>query len=250
MRTPGEPVHGQTYPFDFVTLEPRPEAPRTLAVLLHGVGGNETQHAALGDRMPQDTLVAMPRGQRTISGDRLGWFREGLSEDGPQVVEDEAEEARARLVEFVQRLQERFDVPPARTVLAGFSQGGMLAAAAALTAPGLVAGFAMAGGRIMPELVPRLAHDGAPAELHALIVHGRHDDVLPVDWATRAADRLAGLGIAWELRLHEAGHELTAAMEQDIATWFASADRPWMRADAGVAGVRPCAGSRSSAPGP
>jgi phospholipase/carboxylesterase len=250
MRTPGEPVRGQSYAFDFVTLEPRPEAPRTLAVLLHGVGGDETQLAALGDRLPEDALVAMPRGQRTISGDRLGWFREGLSEDGPQVVEDEAEEARARLVEFVQRLQERFDVPPARTVLAGFSQGGMLAAAAALTGPGLVAGFAMAGGRIMPELAPRLPHAGMPAELHALVVHGRHDEVLPVDWATRAVDLLAGLGIARELRLHEAGHELTAAMERDIAAWYASQDRPWMRADAGVPDLRPCAGSRSSAPGP
>lgn len=252
MKTPGDPIHGETYAFDFVTLEPRPDAPRLLVVLLHGVGGDESQLAALGDRLPRDALVALPRGQRSISGDRLGWFREGLSEDGPQVVEDEAEEARTRMADFVRRLQERFDVPPARTLVAGFSQGGMLAAAVALTTPGLVAGFAMAGGRIMPELEPHLADGDALAGLHALVVHGRDDEVLPVDWARRAGAWLDRLGVAHELRVHEAGHELTAGMEEDVAGWVASAERPWARgADAAARGaVRPCAGNRSSAPGP
>lgn len=252
MKTVGDPVRGETWPFDFATLEPRPDPPRALAVLLHGVGGDEAQLAALGDRLPHDVLVALPRGQRTISGDRLGWFREGLGEDGPQVVEDEAEEARTRMVEFVRRLQERFDVPPERTVLAGFSQGGMLAAAAVLATPGLAAGFAMVGGRIMPELDPLIDRAGSLAGLHALVVHGRHDEVLAVDWATRAGERLAALGIAHAIRLHDAGHELLPAMEDDVAGWFASADRPWTQPAAAAApgALRPCAGSRSSAPGP
>lgn len=252
MKTPGEPVRGESYPFDFVTLEPRPDPPRALAVLLHGVGGDETQLAGLGARLPDDVLVAMPRGQRSISGDRIGWFREGLSEDGPRVVEDEADEALERVVALVERLQERFDVPPARTVLAGFSQGGMLAAAAALTAPGLAAGFAMVCGRIMPELAQRIGSADALSGMHALIVHGREDDVLPPDWATRAAGQLRELGVDHALRLHEAGHVLTPAMEGDVAGWFFAPERPWMAGCPGQAAVRvrPGAGSRSSAPGP
>lgn len=229
MKTPGDPVRGEAYAFDFVVLEPRPDPARWLVVLLHGVGGDETQLAALGGRLPDDALVVLPRGQRSISGDRIGWFREGLAADGPQVVEDEAEEARCRLVDFVARLQQRFDVPPERTVVAGFSQGGELAASAALTAPEGVAGFAMLCGRILPEIAPEVASRGALAGLHALIVHGRIDETLPVEWAARASSWLRRLGVAHDVRVHEAGHELAPGMQRDFIEWFGGRDRPWMR---------------------
>jgi phospholipase/carboxylesterase len=229
MTTLSEPVHGETWAFDFVTREPHPDAPRVLAVLLHGVGGDETQLAAIGARLPGDTLVAMPRGQRSISGDRIGWFREALGEDGARIVEDEAEEARGKLVDFIGHLQQRFDVPPARTVLVGYSQGGILAASAALTCPAAVAGFALVCGRIPPEIEPQVRPGGDHARLHALVVHGRQDDTLEPDWAHRACAWLDALRIAHACRLHEAGHALTAAMEDDVVDWFAAPDRPWNR---------------------
>lgn len=233
MRTAGELLHDAAYAFAFRTVEPRPEPPRTLLVLLHGVGGDELQFASLGARLPDDMLVVLPRGPRTIAGERLGWFREGLGEDGPQVVEHEAEESRCKLVDFIGQLQGRFDVPPARTRVGGFSQGGMLGAAAALTAPQCIAGFAVLCGRLMPELEPRLATRDALQALDALIAHGRHDETLPVEWAARAARWLTRLGIAHEVRLHDAGHELTAAIEDDALRWFTAFGQRW-RGSSGV----------------
>lgn len=229
MKTPGEIVSGEAYAFDFATLEPRPETARWLVVLLHGVGGDETQLAAMGAALPDDALVVLPRGQRSISGDRIGWFRESVSGDVPQVVEEEAEEARLRLVDFVERLQRRFDVPATHTVLAGFSQGGELAASVALTAPDGVAGFAMLCGRILPEIAPELAPRRSLDGLHALVVHGRDDDTLGPEWAQAASASLQGLGIRHALCMHDAGHELTPAMERDFAAWFGDGARPWMR---------------------
>jgi phospholipase/carboxylesterase len=227
MKTPADLLHDAHYAFAFRTLEPAPQEARMLLVLLHGVGGDELQLADVGARMPDGVLVALPRGPRTISGERLGWFREGLSEDGPQVVEDEAEDARGRLLEFLGQLQHRHAIPASHTIVAGFSQGGMLAAAAALTSPQSVAGFAMLCGRVMPELEPDLAPAEALASLHALIVHGRDDDVLPLEWAERAAGRLRALGVAHELRLHDAGHALEPAMEDDLLHWLTAGPRPW-----------------------
>lgn len=228
MTDTGDLIHGETYAFDFRTREPRPDGPRRLLVLLHGVGGDEHQLEALGDRVDDGTLVVLPRGQRSISGGRLGWFRESLSEDGPQVVIDELEEARLRLVDFLGQLQERFEVPPGRTVVAGFSQGGMLAATVALTAPARVAGFAMACGRIPPEIADALAPAASLAHLEALVLHGSDDEVLAVDWARRADRWLARLGIACRLHVHAgATHALTDAIETDIARWFADPGRPW-----------------------
>jgi phospholipase/carboxylesterase len=231
MKTTDGLIHEATYSFAFRTMEPRPDAPRTLLVLLHGVGGDEEQLAPLGERVALDTLVVLPRGPRSISGERLGWFREGLSEDGPQVVEDEAEEARLKLIEFIGQLQDRFHLPPSRTVVGGFSQGGILGASVALTAPQCMAGFAVMGGRLMPELEPRLAPTDELARLRALIVHGRHDETLPVEWAERATGWLAHLEIAHEVHLHDAGHELAPAMEDDFLRWFCAPGQPWHRAE-------------------
>lgn len=229
MKTPGDRVSGDTYAFDFVVLEPRPDPARWLVILLHGVGGDETQLAPLGARLPDDALVVLPRGQRSISGDRIGWFREGLGADAPQVVEEEAEEARSRLVDLIARLQQRFDVPAKRTVVAGFSQGGELAASAALTAPGSVAGFAMLCGRILPEIAADVASRRALESLQVLVVHGGADETLPAEWADRASSWLHDLGIAHDVRVHDAGHELTPGMERDFVDWCCAADRPWMR---------------------
>ncbi len=227
MREPGDLIHDAAYAFAFRTLEPRPGAPRRLLVLLHGVGGDEQQLAALGARVDQGTLVVLPRGQRSISGGMTGWYRVGLSADGPQIVEDEAEEARLKLVEFLGQLQNRFDIAASHTVVGGFSQGGILSASAALTAPSCVAGFSVLCGRILPEIEARLAPLEELATLHALIVHGRDDETLPISWSDRATDWLTQLGVRHELRLHDAGHELTQAMEDDLLRWFAAADQQW-----------------------
>ena len=226
MNFEGDLIHDAAYAFAFRTVEPRPDPPRRLLVLLHGVGADEQQLAPLGARVGGDTLVALPRGPRSISGGMLGWYRVGLAADGPQIVEEEAEEARLKLVEFVGQLQRRFEVPASRTVLAGFSQGGILAASAALTAPDCAARFAVLCGRLLPELEPRLAPAATLRRLDALIAHGRDDETLPVEWATRAHDWLTRLQVPHRVRLYDAGHELTPAMEADFLRWLGPIPEP------------------------
>lgn len=231
MRRAGDFVHDAAYAFAFRALEPRPDLPRSLLVLLHGVGGDEEQLAPLGTRVHDDVQVVLPRGQRSISGGMTGWYRVGLSADGPRIVEEEAEEARVKLVEFIGQLQQRFNIAAERTVVGGFSQGGILAASAALTHPSCMAGFAVLCGRILPELEPHLGPSADIARLNALVVHGRDDETLPVEWAERAARWLARLDVAHDLHLHEGGHSLTPPMEADFLCWFAGPQRSWNTPD-------------------
>lgn len=229
MTTPGELISAPDYALSFRVLEPVPEHPRRLLLLLHGVGGHETQLAKLGARVDAGTLVVLPRAPRSVGGDMFGWFRVDFTDDGPQIVPEEAEESRIKLLEFIGQLQAKHDIAPAGTVVAGFSQGGILSASAALTAPREVAGFALLCGRILPEIEPALGARDALATLHALVVHGRHDDKLPLAWAERADAWLQDLGVPHLLRLHDAGHELTAAMQQDFLAWFGDGERRWNR---------------------
>lgn len=220
MPEPGELIHSADYAFSFRTLEPRPDAPHSMLVLLHGVGGDETQLVPLGARMPGGTLVVLPRGYRSISGGQWGWYRIGLGDDGVQLVEDEEREARGRLVDFLGQLQRHFDVPPARTVVGGFSQGGILAGSTALTTPGSVAGFLMLSGRLVPEVEPEFAESGRLRHLQALVLHGADDPTLPVEDAEAAARRLVAMGIDCAFRRFAGGHELGDAMLDAAVDWL------------------------------
>ena len=229
MKQPGELIQGDAYAFAFRLLEPQPDPARRLLLLLHGVGGEEDQLATLGAHVDGGTLVVLPRAQRSISGAGFGWFREGLGSDGPEVVVAEAEESRLKLIEFATRLQSRFDVAPARTVLAGFSQGAMLAASVALTAPEVLAGFVLCCGRIVPEVEAQLAPRTQLDRLEALVLHGRDDEILPPTWAERADAALNRLGVAHETRVYPTGHRLTPEMRDDFLAWFGAAGRRWNR---------------------
>jgi phospholipase/carboxylesterase len=227
MKIPGDLISAADYAVSFRRMEPVPEHPRRLLLLLHGWGSDESQLAALGAAVDGDTLVVLARGPRSAGDNAYGWYRVGLGDDEPQVVAEEMEESLAKLVEFTGQLRSHHDVTASHAVVAGFSQGGALAAAIALTAPSCVAGFAMVSGRILPEIESRFAPSAALKSVHALIVHGRDDETLPIQWAEDAEARLRRLGVACEMRLHDAGHESTRRMQADVAMWFNDGRRPW-----------------------
>src|SRR5918993_1290192 len=131
MTSPGDLISAPEYALSFRLLEPVPEHPRRLLLLLHGVGGHETQLAKLGARVDSGTLVVLPRAPRSVGGDMFGWFRVDFTDDGPQIMPAEAEESRFKVIEFIGQLQSRHEIAPDDTVVAGFSQGGILSASAA-----------------------------------------------------------------------------------------------------------------------
>ncbi len=203
----------------FRVREPVPPAPSALLVLLHGVGGNETNLADLATAVAPGTLVALPRGPLELGVGQYGWFRVAFTETGPQIVASEAESARTTLIRFVGQLRAAHGIAAARTVIAGFSQGGILSASVALTAPESVRGFAVLAGRILPELEPMLASRERLAGIEGLIAHGHDDDKLPVSWAQRADAWLTQLGVAHDLRLYPGGHGIGMAMAADFVHW-------------------------------
>lgn len=196
------------------------DRPRRLLVLAHGVGGNEENLAPLGARAPRDTAVVLVRAPLVLGPGQYAWFPVVFTPQGPQPDLDAAEGSRQRLVDFVSTLQARLGVKPADTVLAGFSQGGIMSASVGLTRPGLVAGFGVLAGRILPELEPLIAPRHALSRVHGFIAHGRDDSKLPVDWAHRADDWLTTLGVPHEARFYPGGHAVSPAMEGDFLAWL------------------------------
>jgi phospholipase/carboxylesterase len=194
-------------------------APGACVVLLHGVGGDETNLAGVGAAIAGDALVVLPRGPLTLGPGQYGWFRVSFTASGPVIEAAQADSSRQLVTRFVTQLQATHGIAPGKTLIAGFSQGGIISASVALSAPERVAGFGILSGRILPELRPQLASRERLAHLRAFVGHGLQDNKLPASWAQRSDQWLAELGVVHETCLHPGGHTVSAAMQADFAAW-------------------------------
>lgn len=199
---------------------PADGVPRGLLVLLHGVGANERSLTDLALRQDPRLHVVLAREPLAFGPGMYGWFQVQFTPDGPVIRPEQAEASRRLLIDFIAAQQARLGIAPERTVVAGFSQGGIMSASVGLTAPASVAGFAILSGRILPEIEPLVPADVGAHGLRALVVHGRRDGKLPYALAERSDERLTHFGVSHELRGHDADHELTLAMADDFATWL------------------------------
>jgi len=215
-----EPQSGLT----FRLVQPVPVQPQRLVILLHGLGTQETDMANLAQGMAADTLVILVRGPLTLSPSQFAWFRLTFTGNGPVIHAEEAEHSRLALITFVQQMQRQHNLTPARTVIAGFSQGGIMSASVALSTPALVAGFGLLSGRILPELAPHLASPEQLAPLQAFVSHGELDTTLPVAWAQRSAELLTKLGVHHALHLYPTGHGISQTNHADFLAWLAALD--------------------------
>jgi phospholipase/carboxylesterase len=109
-------------------------------------------------------------------------------------------ESRQQLEEWLQSLEASTGVPLAKTVLAGFSQGGAMTLDVGLLLP--LAGLIVLSGYLHPELrtLPNLPP--------SLVIHGSLDDVVPIVAAHRIRDQLTGLGATVQYHEFEMGHEI------------------------------------------
>jgi phospholipase/carboxylesterase len=204
----------------FRIKQPQPAQPKACVILLHGVGGSESNLADLAAGIDPDTLVVLPRGPLEFAPGQFGWFRVAFTTGGPRIVESEAEQSRLALIRFVEQLQSAYSIAPQYTVIAGFSQGGILSASVALSAPERVAAFGVLSGRILPELQPHLADKKKLATLRAFIGHGEYDSKLPVVWAQRSDQLLTELGVEHLTRLYPIDHSISPAMQTEFLGWL------------------------------
>ena len=180
-----------------------PEDGGTVVVLLHGRGSDEHDLQGLRRLLPDSWTLVTPRatyaGQPWGYGPGWAWYRY-VAED--RVVPETLERSLAALDDFIEALPEHVGGPVERLVLGGFSQGGTMSLAYALSRPGKVvaalnfSGF-LAEGVVVPdaESVPPLFWG-----------HGLHDPAIPHALAVSGRARLAEGGIEPTVSDHPIGH--------------------------------------------
>jgi phospholipase/carboxylesterase len=111
-------------------------------------------------------------------------------------------------------------ISPDRIVLAGFSQGGVMAFHTALYYPKRLAGI-LALSTFLAE-GERLAADKSKANenIPILMCHGQQDTVLPISLGQSSLASLTGAGYDVEWHEYPMGHEVCLEEIQDISRWL------------------------------
>jgi phospholipase/carboxylesterase len=198
-----------------------------LLVLLHGIGADELDLLPVANALDPRAFVISLRAPYRAEPMGYAWYALDWSALPPAPDLEQAERSREELVATLPQLQERAGAEPRRTFLFGFSQGATLALGLALTRPELVRGVILHSGRVLQGLGGRTAPAERLAGLEALVLHGLHDEVLPVERGRETRDLLAPLlGPRLEYREHDAGHFVTQASMADAARWLAARITP------------------------
>ncbi|MDH3205654.1 MAG: alpha/beta fold hydrolase [Gemmatimonadota bacterium] len=196
----------------------------TVAVLLHGRGSNKSDLQGLQPLLPQAWTVVTPEAPFPASawGYGLGsaWYRY-VEED--RVVEETLAESLAKLDQFLGELPGIVGFQPGRVVLGGFSQGGTVSLAYALSRPGAVAAALNLSGFLVATA--ELDETGAaPPATPIFWGHGVGDPAIPISLAERGRKRLRRAGARLVARDYRIGHwiasdeieEAVAAVEQAV----------------------------------
>lgn len=147
------------------------------------------------DRPMRQRLRAEPVGMRELASHRPPGLRE----------------ARAYVSDVLDGVEGRMHAPPERTVIAGFSQGAMLACDVTLAEDRPYAGLGVLSGTLIDaqEWTPRMArHRGLPV----FVTHGRADDRLPFAMAERLVALLEAEGLDVRWHPHDGGHTMNDAI--------------------------------------
>lgn len=208
-----------------VEVEPRDGRATSSIVWLHGLGasGHDFEPVVPHLRLPHTRFVFPHAPQRPVTINMglvmPAWYDITGLDRGGQETERHVRESDALVRALLER-EKRRGVPPARTVLAGFSQGAALALFTGVRYPETLAGIVALSGYEVLEATRDAEASEANRATPIFFAHGRYDPVVPLAMgqASYAAFATGGRDAAW----HEYPIEHSVSMPEidDVGAWL------------------------------
>ena len=187
----------------------------TVAVLLHGRGSDKHDLQGLRPHLPEAWVLVTPQapfpGAPWGYGGGGAWYRYRQDDE---VWEETLQESLARLDGFLGELPALLGFAPGRIVLGGFSQGGTVSLAYAISRPGAVAAVLNFSGFLAAAV--ELDETGAtPPATPLFWGHGLGDPAIPFALAEKGRNRLRRAGAELHARDYRIGHWIADEEVQD-----------------------------------
>lgn len=193
-----------------------------VVIALHGWGASAHDLIGLAPMLfDGKAMVLCPQGpvRVPIGGGMTGygWFplNMGLPLD-PAPFQDSA----ARLRRCLDEVLPRYPVDTKRTVVLGFSQGGVMAYELGLREPQRYAGLVALSSWFPEPLAATLPKLPEHEDFPVLVLHGTHDPTLPIERARESRDGLRPYGVSLMYREFEMGHEISQEALRVLLRWL------------------------------
>ena len=202
--------------------QPAGDGPHPTIFVLHGFGANAHDLLGLAPHlMGGKALVLAPQGPLSVPLDPQGrlvgyaWFPLTMQQP-PSPADVSAGIASAR--EFVEEAMQRYPIDPQRVGLLGFSQGGVVALALGLGAPGKFRALAALSTWLPDELDRAL--DADASGLPIWMQHGTRDEVIAVARARDSKAKLEARKAPLTYREYDMGHEISVESLRELVAWY------------------------------
>ena len=212
---------------DAVVIEP-PEEATASVIWLHGLGADghdfEPLIPELGARNIRSTRFVFPHAPRQPVTINAGMVMRAWYDIRDANLPGDVDEAGIRQSENQVRLFINHEIETGiesnRIVLAGFSQGGVVALRTGLLCEHPLAGIvALSTYLPLQEATEKEAHC-ANKSTPIFMAHGRDDPLIPIEASKDAGDFLIALGYPLQWSQYNMAHTLCAQEISDIAEWL------------------------------
>ncbi|EXI79100.1 MAG: Carboxylesterase 2 [Candidatus Accumulibacter sp. BA-94] len=205
------------------------DSPQCAIIWLHGLGADGHDFEPIVDEFDFDQLPAVrfvfphaPMRPVTINGGFVmrAWYDIVSPDFAPGREEGEHVRESAQQIEALLARENSRGIPDGRIVLAGFSQGGVIALHSGLRHSRRLAGI-LALSCYLPQ-ADTLANEAqaANSDVPIFMAHGRADPVIPYDLGKRSAKLLQAHGYKLQWHGYATAHSVCLEELEDIGGWL------------------------------
>ncbi|MGV1011630.1 MAG: alpha/beta hydrolase [Flavobacterium sp.] len=192
-----------------------------LLLLLHGYGSNEEDLFSFASELPEEYYVVSVRAPYELGYGSYAWYAINFDADENKFSDvPQAQQSRDLIANFIDELVANYPIDATKVTLIGFSQGTILSYAIALSYPEKIQRVVAMSGYLNVEMATPNFENNDFSHLKIFASHGTVDQVVPVDWARKAAPALTQLGIEVVYKEYPIGHGVAPQNFYDFKNWL------------------------------
>ena len=190
-------------------------------ILLHGYGSNEQDLFSFASELPGDYYVISVRAPYDLMYGSYAWYAINFDADENKFSDiGQARQSRDLIANFIDEILQTYPIDSKQVTLIGFSQGCILSYAVAVSFPEKVQRVVAMSGYFNAEIAKDGFAENDLKQLQIFASHGSVDQVVPVEWARKAAPQLKLLGIKIEYKEYPVGHGVSPQNFFDFRNWL------------------------------
>lgn len=206
----------------YLVREPENITSKTpILFMLHGYGSNEEDLFSFLPTLPEDWIVVSYRAPRNSDFGGYSWYSIDFNNADKFIDVPEAIEVLNALLKSMLEVKKKYGLTENQTYICGFSQGGILTYALALSYPELFTKVACLSTYPEEKLLGNMVKEKKKLEhLRFFISHGTDDAVIPLEWARKGADLLYEKSCYFTFREYMSGHGVNQKNYMDLMEFF------------------------------